>query len=334
MRQIRGAVNVMDAAPSLPPGVPAFDDAALREPLKAFLAAAGTGRLTVHVPERLGEPTPRGEGHFHLVPELFLQVSGWTVFNVPGGTCRLRAGEALVMPPQLRHAERVGADGRAREQAFRNLVIVADGPLLRCHLALELNPGRPRVAHLHSQPHLQAGMVHDWLCDAARLGAADAFAQAQTRALVAAAVAGVLRSLDAQPASASREPPLVARARVLIHNQLGDPQLSVARLASQLGCSADHLSQLFRQRAGEPLLAYINRLRVERAARLLRETSLAGKEVAWACGFAAPSYFIRVFRQHHGMTPQAWRDGDAAPGVAPASAGGRGIGRRARVGTA
>jgi AraC-like DNA-binding protein len=30
--------------------------------------------------------------------------------------------------------------------------------------------------------------------------------------------------------------------------------------------------------------------------------------VAWACGFAAPSYFIRTFREHHGMTPKAWRE--------------------------
>jgi AraC-like DNA-binding protein len=48
---------------------------------------------------------------------------------------------------------------------------------------------------------------------------------------------------------------------------------------------------------------------MERATRLLRETTLAVKEVAWACGFAAPSYFIRSFRAHHGVTPKAWRDG-------------------------
>jgi AraC-like DNA-binding protein len=30
-------------------------------------------------------------------------------------------------------------------------------------------------------------------------------------------------------------------------------------------------------------------------------------EVAWSCGFVTPSYFIRVFRKHKGMTPLAWR---------------------------
>ena len=54
-------------------------------------------------------------------------------------------------------------------------------------------------------------------------------------------------------------------------------------------------------------MAYINRLRLTRAAHLLRDTGMAAKEVAWACGFATPSYFSRCFRQHHGVTPKTWR---------------------------
>jgi AraC-like DNA-binding protein len=30
-------------------------------------------------------------------------------------------------------------------------------------------------------------------------------------------------------------------------------------------------------------------------------------EVGWTCGFASPSYFIRVFKAHTGSTPKAWR---------------------------
>ena len=75
---------------------------------------------------------------------------------------------------------------------------------------------------------------------------------------------------DARP-----EPPLVARARVLIQNQLGDQALSVKRLAGQLGCTADYLSHVFSQTSGEHLAAYINRQRMERGAHLLREGGLA-----------------------------------------------------------
>jgi AraC-like DNA-binding protein len=116
-----------------------------------------------------------------------------------------------------------------------------------------------------------------------------------------------LRALDEPDPQAPPEPPLVARARVLVNNQLGDPTLSVRGLAEQAGCTADYLSHVFRQATGEPLAAYIVRQRMERAAHLLGRSALAGKEVAWACGFATQSYFVRSFRDHHGLTPQAWR---------------------------
>ncbi|HMY98225.1 MAG TPA: AraC family transcriptional regulator, partial [Burkholderiaceae bacterium] len=125
--------------------------------------------------------------------------------------------------------------------------------------------------------------------------------------LVTAAVAGVLRAIDEPAEAAALEPPLVARLRLLMRNQLGDPALSVGSLAEQLGCTPDYLSHLFHRSCGEHLVACINRLRLERATRLLTEGRLAGKEVAWACGYASQSYFIRSFRAQFGLTPKAWQ---------------------------
>jgi AraC-like DNA-binding protein len=284
--------------------------------LRAALAAATAGTLVIHRPQRLSEPLPRGEGHFHLAPELFLQLSGWTDFRFPQGHCRLLPGQALVVPPQLRHDERVGRGDQG--EPFCNLVLYAEAPSLTCHLAHELSPGRPGIRHLEACEHAQVGRMHDWLFDASRSPevpadpVAPAWGDVQARALVAATVAGVLHLLQDQDSQSGREPPLIARLRVLIQNQLGDHTLSVCRLAEQSGCTADYLSHLFREVTGEALIGCINRLRMERASRLLRETTLAGKEVAWACGFTAPSYFIRTFRAHHGVTPKQWRDGPAA----------------------
>ena len=70
---------------------------------------------------------------------------------------------------------------------------------------------------------------------------------------------------------------------------------------------------MFRQTTGEHLIAFVNRQRIERAARLLAESEMAGKEIARACGFATQSYFIRTFRAHFGVTPKAWRTGRARP---------------------
>lgn len=295
----------------------------LREALAGCVDRLAAGTLPVRVAPPC-EISPRGEGHFHLTPELFLQLAGTTQFRFPHGALTLAPGQALLLPPKLLHAERVRAGGR--REPFRNLVIAVDGATLCCHLAHEAEPGRPGILHLESSRHAQAPRVHDWLADAARLGdelAGDGaaptrrWAATQAGALVAAATAGVLRALAEPDRERPAEPALVARLRMLVHNQLGDPALGVRTLAQQSGCTPDYLSHLFGRVTGEHLIAYVNRLRMERAARLLRETTMAGKEIAWACGYTTPSYFVRSFRAHHGMTPKAWRAG-LKPGAAAA----------------
>jgi AraC-like DNA-binding protein len=282
----------------------------LREHLRDFATRAGSGDLPVALAAPALDEVPRGSGHFHLAPELFLQVAGWTRFRLPQGELLLPAGQALVMPPRLLHAERVGAS--AAGDAFCNIVVHAEGATLSCHIAHEATPARPGILHLEASRHRQAGRIHDWLADAARLGPPDAdaspWADAQSRALVAAALAGVLRALDDADPAAPAEPPLVARVRMLIQNQLGDPALSVRRLAEHSGCTPDYLSHLFGRCTGEHLAAYIVRQRMARAARLLADSAMAGKEIAWACGFTTQSYFSRSFRAHFGATPKAWRE--------------------------
>ena len=319
--------NLDQDAPLLP-GRPVGESAdlaqALRQHLQDFLRRLARGDAVLHRPVPTG--VSRSGGHFHLAPELFLQVAGWTRFRFPNGDCVLPAGHALLMPPGLLHDESIGHDNtgaQAHGDAFSNLVLYADGAVLTCHLAHEVEPGRPGILHLEARRHALAARIHDWLGDAAALAPPDPatatpaaapdaapppdWSRAQADALVQAALAGVLRLLDDAEAHRAPEPPLIARLRVLVQNQLGDHGLSVRGLAGQSGCTADYLSHLFRQATGEPLVAYINRLRMERAAHLLTQSKMAGKEIAWACGYAAPSYFIRTFRSHFGMTPTAWR---------------------------
>lgn len=288
----------------------------IRVHLADFQRGLAAGTLPIRLPRPPREWVSRGEGHFHLAAELFLQVTGWTRFEFPHESLLVEPGEAALLPPRLLHAERVGTD--ASGAPFCNVVIYADGDRLSCHLAHERAPGLPGILHLESRHHPQALRIHDWLIDAARLGeapdsrveresASQDWAIAQVRALASAATAGVLRALDDAASSSPPEPPLVARVRVLVQNQLGDHQLSVRGLAEQSRCTPDYLSYVFSSATGEHLVAFINRQRMERAARLLRESSLAGKEVAWACGFSTQSYFIRTFRAHFGVTPKAWR---------------------------
>ena len=290
----------------------------MRETLRMFLDGLLANTVSVRLPSKPKEWVMRGEGHFHLVPEVFLQISGTTRFTFPHEELDLNPGELLLVPPRLLHAEHIVED--VQSDPFNNVVVYADGTAFICHLAHDEGGGKPGANHLEARHHTHAPRIHDWLADAARLGwEADASTDShsspdasglvatQMRALVATACAGVLRVLDDVTLNSKPEPALVAKVRVWVQNRLGDHELSVPRLAVQAGCTPDYLSHLFSHTTGEHLVAYINRQRMQRAASLLAETQMAGKEVAWVCGFSTPSYFIQMFRAHYGITPKCWR---------------------------
>jgi YesN/AraC family two-component response regulator len=80
-------------------------------------------------------------------------------------------------------------------------------------------------------------------------------------------------------------------------------------LAETHHTTATHICWLFSNYLGTTFVAFITRLRMEEAARLLRETPKDIKEIAILCGYKDYFYFCRVFRKHHLCTPSAFREG-------------------------
>lgn len=97
-----------------------------------------------------------------------------------------------------------------------------------------------------------------------------------------------------------------AAVRDLMHARISEP-LSLEDLASAAGLGVSQFARSFRARAGCPPHRYLVRLRVERAARLLRAGSMPIAQVAAACGFSHQEHLTRVIRCHLGTTPAALR---------------------------
>jgi len=97
------------------------------------------------------------------------------------------------------------------------------------------------------------------------------------------------------------------QAKTYIELHLGDPKLTVRRVADFLDLHPDYLAHLFVCEFGERMARYITKRRVERARTLLRSTEWQVKRVARECGFAAPNWFVHVFREHSGETPGSYR---------------------------
>ncbi|HKC25574.1 MAG TPA: AraC family transcriptional regulator, partial [Thermoanaerobaculia bacterium] len=81
----------------------------------------------------------------------------------------------------------------------------------------------------------------------------------------------------------------------------------VAELALDSGVHPDSFSRSFRKQLGCTVPEYVRRVRLRRAARLLRLSATPLSDVAAACGFADQSHLTRQFRDASGFTPGAYR---------------------------
>ena len=152
------------------------------------------------------------------------------------------------------------------------------------------------------------------LVAAMRRGAPDLYAEAAAQWLVTHLLSADPRQ---RPASMhGRHYPTATRARLdgvleLMRTSYAEP-LSLDRLAAEARVSKYHLSRLFREATGSTPHAYLVRVRLEAAARLLEGTDLPVAQVAHRCGFVRPAHFGAAFSRRHGVTPSAYRRRDAS----------------------
>ena len=92
----------------------------------------------------------------------------------------------------------------------------------------------------------------------------------------------------------------------MVSSQIDRP-LSLSSLAKEMGYCEDYLGRVFRRQYGVSLCQYANRLRVQRAKQLLRETSKTIEQIGREVGCPEVSRFYRLFRRETGMAPSQWR---------------------------
>lgn len=83
--------------------------------------------------------------------------------------------------------------------------------------------------------------------------------------------------------------------------------LSLDRVARQIGLSVSHFARSFRKATGTSLHQVVLRQRIERAQGLLHETDMSLTHIAKVCGFADQSHLTQVFKRHLGLTPHIYR---------------------------
>lgn len=101
---------------------------------------------------------------------------------------------------------------------------------------------------------------------------------------------------------------LRAAARAYVRSCFGrETQPHVSELAGILGLPPYQLSRDFTAATGESPSAFVKRLQIVRAQRLLHFTTLPLNRIAYASGFGTRANFFRLFKQITGTTPQEYR---------------------------
>jgi AraC family carnitine catabolism transcriptional activator len=103
----------------------------------------------------------------------------------------------------------------------------------------------------------------------------------------------------------TREPRILSILRMMEEN-LEEPLTSV-ELAASVGLSQRQMERLFRSELATTARQLYQRLRLERAERLLAYGKMKVREVAVACGFSSLAHFSRAFRRHKGAPPSRLR---------------------------
>ena len=80
-----------------------------------------------------------------------------------------------------------------------------------------------------------------------------------------------------------------------------------AEICELCNLNPTYLSRKFKEETGLNLFEYINRIRIERACRLLKQTRKTVLEIAYQVGYNNISFFNRYFRKTLGMSPGEYR---------------------------
>ena len=83
--------------------------------------------------------------------------------------------------------------------------------------------------------------------------------------------------------------------------------LTVQYIADKLGLNRSYLSEIFSKQMGVPLKKYILDFRITQSEEFLFTSDWSVDYISQICGFNSPSYFSKIFKEYHGISPTEYR---------------------------
>lgn len=87
-----------------------------------------------------------------------------------------------------------------------------------------------------------------------------------------------------------------------------DPSLCLSKVGDRFNISDTYLSHMFKEKTGQNFSVYLERLRMNEAARRLTSGDCNLTVLYADLGYTNPTSFRRAFKKYYGMTPSEMRD--------------------------
>jgi AraC family transcriptional regulator len=201
---------------------------------------------------------------------------------------RLGPGELLVRPAGLTHANRVG-------EQIAHLIYIDMAPSLAA--AYEPLYGDSWASARLTFPLVQ--QLPDQIRD--ELATPDPVSRRILPALVEQLLATGARAI-----ARANQPEWLRRVVEMLGRAFPEG-VGIDEVARWAGVSRSRLCQGFREHYGKSIGDYLRDLRLDAAARALRESDDSIAAIAVACGFSDHAHLSRMFREQRGTTPHEYR---------------------------
>lgn len=94
-----------------------------------------------------------------------------------------------------------------------------------------------------------------------------------------------------------------------------DQDLSLNKLAEISRFSPSYLSRMYKQIVGKSISEHIVEVKLQKSKEMLLRSEMKIGEIAQLMGFSTPSYFTFFFKKRMNMSPQEYRESNAAAGL-------------------
>lgn len=117
-----------------------------------------------------------------------------------------------------------------------------------------------------------------------------------------------------QEADAALIKPNATQKEMYVHSVLSfinshyTESLSLDQIAEALHLNKYYMCHCFKEVTGDTINLYLTKRRLDEAKKLLRTTELSIADISDRVGFNSAIHFSRQFKQHVGVTPQAYRN--------------------------